>query len=245
MTTYIDRKNAKQSCLDLCLTSPALSVLTTISPLDDVGSDHMLMEITVETQPTKHQWLNLPRFNVSETKLKEFNKHHISSTMYQPTDMDSLAADLTNRLTQSATESFGPSSAAVKQRRKTPWWTEECKTAVSDRRKALKIMKSHPTIGNIINYKRLHAIARHTVKTSKQKSMEDYVSSLTHDTPIGKVWNKVKAFKTSYSPQTYPLEINGVPILNPTDKAEYMNNLLTGHQESKTLDENMDQTIIK
>ena len=104
-------------------------------------------------------------------------------------------------------------------------------------------MKSHPTIDNIINYKRLHAIARHTVKTAKQKSMEEYVSSLSHDTPIGKVWNKVKAFKSSYTPQTYPIEINGAPILSSVDKAEYMNKILTEQQKLKSLNENMKSTI--
>ena len=46
-----------------------------------------------------------------------------------------------------------------------------------------------------------------------------YVSELKHDTPVKEVWQKVRAIKSSYIPQTYPFIENNTFITDPREKA--------------------------
>ena len=71
------------------------------------------------------------------------------------------------------------------------WFNSECKKAISDRKKALKRFERYPDISNLIEYKRKKAIARRTIKRSKQKSWQEYISGISIKTSIKDAWNKL------------------------------------------------------
>ena len=224
MYTYLDRRTGKQSCLDLCLCSPDLSPILTISPLEDVGSDHLVLEIKAEIEPHKYSWHSTSRYKIKKETLDLFNTHHIQSSLPKPNDINTLMNDWMTRITQSADECLGtPVTPSTTNKKKTPWWNERCHKAVKSRRRARKIVEKHPTTENIEEYKKLSTEAKKTIKESKTESMQEYISSITHNTPSSQIWNKIKAFRSTYVPQTYRLEKNGTAILTAHEKANLMN----------------------
>ena len=223
MHTYIDRRTGNPSCLDLCLSSPNIASSLDISPLLDVGSDHLLIEIKINLQPTRYTWQTLPRFRVNSDKLKHFTSTYLPPSTHYPLSTDALEEDLTCRLTETASKCFGTPTARSTTARRTPWWSFECHQAVQNRRRALKKFQHHPTMQNFIQYKRTSAESRYVIKTRKRESLQEFIGSLDHQTPQSIIWKKLKAFQSTYSPPNFPLEDNGTLILDPICKANHLN----------------------
>ena len=95
---------------------------------------------------------------------------YIPSKIYQPNDVQSIATDFTSRLAASADACFGPPSApssALKKR--TPWWNENCRIAVRDRRRAFRLFQRRPTMVNLEEYLNLTDVAKNTIEQSKKR----------------------------------------------------------------------------
>ena len=75
---------------------------------------------------------------------------------------------------------------------KKPWFIEDCKTAIKQRKGALRQFNSRPTHDNLNNYRIFRAKVRRTIKESKKKSWKQYVSKLNSRTSIKKVWDMVR-----------------------------------------------------
>ena len=130
-----------------------------------------------------------------------------------------MVTDITKRIKKDADLAFGPPSETVNTNTKrTPWWNQECFLAVKNRRRAQRKAEKHPTTENLQNLRKLYAISRNVCRTSKRKSLQEYISGLTHNVSQTQVWNKIKKFKSSYQQPTYPLVQNDVPLVSPIDK---------------------------
>ena len=221
--TYIDRKTGKQSCLDVCLSSSNIAPLTDIEPFGEIGSDHLIMKVTIELNPVNYEWLKTPKYKITKQNLEKFKNSYIPPKQLRPGATNELAEDLIARITESANEAFGKPREPGDARKRTPWWTEECRSLVKERNKAYKTFSKHPTTPNWIAYKKATAKARNIIKDSKKKSLEEFVSSLTHNTPQSIVWRRIKSFKSGYTPQTFPLTSTDGPILSPKEKAQTFN----------------------
>lgn len=223
MPTYVDRRTGAFSCLDVCLSSSNLAPGLSLEVLQDVGSDHLLLQLTASFAPHSYTWTRASRFRVTEPKLQAFQGYYSPSSLSQPADLDTLVLDFTSRLTQSATECFGlPSSPVLHPKKKTPWWSKECQTAVNERRKAFRTFQKHPTTSNFNYYKQLSAKAKLLIKSRKKLSFHEFVSSIDHTIPPAAVWKKLKALTAGYKPSTYPLEQDGARILGPQQKADHL-----------------------
>ena len=75
----------------------------------------------------------------------------------------------------------------------TPWWDEECKAAVEERKRTKNLLWSHPTPLNLIRYKRFVAIAKHIALKNKKESWNKFTESLGSTTPSSKVWRAIKS----------------------------------------------------
>ena len=73
-----------------------------------------------------------------------------------------------------------------------PWYNDECKDAIKQRKQALSKFCRYPTKENLNKVKNFRAKARRTIKASKRKSWKSYVSNLNHKTPIKKVWDIIR-----------------------------------------------------
>ena len=85
-----------------------------------------------------------------------------------------------------------PKTATKSKKAKKPWFTEDCKTAIKQRKGALQQFNNRPTHDNLNNYRIFRAKARRTIKESKKKSWKQYVSKLNSRTSIKKVWDMVR-----------------------------------------------------
>ena len=85
-----------------------------------------------------------------------------------------------------------PKTATKSKKANEPWFTEDCKTAIKQRKGALRQFNNRPTHDNLDNYRIFHARARRTIKESKKKSWKQYVSTLNSRTSIKKVWDMVR-----------------------------------------------------
>ncbi|PSN52203.1 hypothetical protein C0J52_12761 [Blattella germanica] len=72
-----------------------------------------------------------------------------------------------------------------------PWWTDECKTAIQNRRKAFRKFKSNPMLANLIAFKQYQSQAKRIIKEAEKTSWQNYVNSLNCSTPSSQVWNKL------------------------------------------------------
>lgn len=102
-----------------------------------------------------------------------------------------------------------------------PWWTEECSTAIKERRKSLKQLKANHSLNNHIEYRCKRATAQHTLKQAKRLSWQKYISSITSNTPAKQVWKMIRSMEKS-SPYFVPssLAIDNNTLTNLTEIAE-------------------------
>ena len=66
----------------------------------------------------------------------------------------------------------------------------------------MTLLERHPTMDNLINYKRLRSRARRVIRDSKNSSWRAYISSLIHHTSSRDVWHKIRKIKGTWSPCT-------------------------------------------
>ena len=65
--TYLDRRSGRQSCLDLCLSSPNLSTSISMKHQRDLGSDHKTIQILLNTCCTKVEAKKIPKWKITDT----------------------------------------------------------------------------------------------------------------------------------------------------------------------------------
>ena len=61
-----------------------------------------------------------------------------------------------------------PKPSRKSKKAKKPWFTDDCKIAIKQRKGALRQFNNRPTHNNLNNYRIFHAKARRTIKESKK-----------------------------------------------------------------------------
>ena len=85
-----------------------------------------------------------------------------------------------------------PSTIAPPDHPHNPWYNDDCKNAIRQRKHALAKFCKFPTKENLNKVKIQRAKARRTIKSSKRNTWKSYVSKLNYKTPIKKVWNMIR-----------------------------------------------------
>ena len=112
----------------------------------------------------------------------------LEDTVRKPDDpIESFASFLIN-----IAEETVPKTATKSKKAKKPWFTDDCKTAIKQRKGALRQFNNRPTHDNLNNYRIFRAKARRTIKESKKKSWKQYVSKFNSRNSIKKVWDMVR-----------------------------------------------------
>ena len=75
---------------------------------------------------------------------------------------------------------------------KVPWWTEECRNALTNRNRALREYQKDKTQEKNIEYKRVKAVARRTIREAKRKTWREFVTKISINTSSKEVWNTVR-----------------------------------------------------
>lgn len=128
-----------------------------------------------------------------------------------------------------------------KQRHNTIWWNEECENAIKNAKKALNRFKKKKTDENKTEHKRCKAIVKITVKNSKINSWLKYLGTVTSDTPLKEVWEKIKAIKVKPSSNIPALIQNGQIISEKSSIA----NILPGSFAANSSDSNFSEDFLQ
>ena len=186
--TYLHLATGTFSSLDLSLCHPSLLLDFDWSVCEDQhGSDHFPIVIgSVSASVEDHN---------SKWKLKKANWEQFHSLCNNFLDIENfdnstdLVADFTSSLTDISNRCIPKTSTNPKK--SNPWYNDDCKNAIRQRKHALAKFCKYPTKENLDKVKIQRAKARRTIKSSKRNTWKSYVSKLNYKTPIKKVWNMI------------------------------------------------------
>ena len=132
----------------------------------------------------------------SKWKLNKANWEQFHSLCNNVLDIENfdnstdLVADFTSSLTDISNTCIPKTSTNPKK--SNPWYNDDCKNAIRQRKHALAKFCKFPTKENLNKVKIQRAKARRTIKSSKRNTWKSYVSKLNYKTPIKKVWNMIR-----------------------------------------------------
>ena len=220
--TYIDRRSGTRSCLDLFLVSPDVAPYFTLSRLRDVGSDHYPIMASSSLHLHTLATLPVPRWKLSPTVLERFSASVASPSLVLPTSVDSLEADVRDRILSAASSCVPQTTGMRSSRLVSPWWSPECRVAVTRRRQARRALERRPTRANLIEFKRRSAEARHCILQHKRNYRRKFIASISHTTPVGVVWRRVRMLRARSPIPTFPIVHNDRLISNTFQKAQLL-----------------------
>ena len=113
-----------------------------------------------------------------------------------------------------------PQTSTNPKRPDKPWYNDDCKQAVKDRKQALRKFNLRPTKENHNLFRISRAKARRTIRESKRKSWRQYVSKLNSRTTTKKTWDMIRKINGKGQPPLNHLEVNNTSLESPKDIAD-------------------------
>lgn len=140
----------------------------------------------------------------------------------QNEDAEVTLGTLENIILTSASKSIGITRYKGKKP-SVPWWNEACDISIRNKKKAYNKYKKTNNIFNLIEFKRLRAIAKRTIIDSKKLTWKHFTKTLTTTTPPSEVWGKIKAMKNI--PVKKNIKFLQTDTLNLTESIDIANEL--------------------
>ncbi|KAJ8369907.1 hypothetical protein SKAU_G00099350 [Synaphobranchus kaupii] len=114
-------------------------------------------------------------------------------------------------------------------RRAVPWWTDECSEAVRARNQAFRALRVSMTQQAVLEYQRLRAIVRRTIKRTKRAAWRRLCSTFGRETCMNDVWRIVKKMRGCGGMRRVPVLVDG-DLVARTDgeKANMLAKTLSG-----------------
>ena len=219
MATY------KRSCLDLCFTSPNIAPSTELETMEDIGSDHLPLKFSTQVQPAKVEIVFTKKWKINgKTCLNEFSKNIKEPKQIRPTSNEEMITSLTNRIVDSAKCNIGQTTGKMRLGKVCSWWDNECEILISEKRRARRIFERYPSPENAEIYSQKLKNFLDVTEEKKKESFKRYVSQISHDTPIGKVWRIIRSIKGHSSYTSHPLIHQGQVVSQARDKTEIFGN---------------------
>lgn len=222
--THFNVATGKSSAIDLTICSSELATSLEWHTLEYLySSDHYPIIVSINqfkdtTRDTHNaRW---KFYKADWTKYKEIIESKITSLMEHIEEnittneirIDEIISKF-NEIIMDAADGSIPKTNGRKQKHNTIWWNNECETVIKNAKKALNRYKKENTDENKIEYKKCKAIVKSTVKTSKINSWLKYLGSITYQTPVKEVWEKIKAVKNK-PPSNIPVLIENGQIIS-------------------------------
>ncbi|KAJ8375895.1 hypothetical protein SKAU_G00064750 [Synaphobranchus kaupii] len=114
-------------------------------------------------------------------------------------------------------------------RRAVPWWTDECSEAVRARNQAFRALRVSMTQQAVLEYQRLRAMVRRTIKRTKRAAWRRLCSTFGRETRMNDVWRIVKKMRGCGGMRRVPVLVDG-DLVARTDgeKANMLAKTLSG-----------------
>ena len=187
--TYYSPSTKSFTSIDLSFCHPSLFLDYNWSVCEDQhNSDHFPIIIEQNTFSTED---HNPKWKLNRANWDLFNtlctNKLVSENFKESSDP---IADFTSSLIEISKECIPKTS--TNPTKSNPWYNDDCKEAIKQRKQALSKFKRSPNTNNFNDIKVFRAKARRTIKLSKRKSWRSYVSKINHKTPIKKVWDMIR-----------------------------------------------------
>ena len=227
--THFHIQTGSSSAIDLSVASPDIAFALDWSTDEDLhGSDHFPIIISevcaaaaMRTQRFIQDRADWDGFNLDTTMDDLWERHRHE-------DVDSLIQMFTNQLIFAAEQNI-PKSHGGPPRKMVPWWNIHCSTANFERKRGLRRYKRTQSLEDKMMLKRLTARARYIKKQARRSSWQQYINSLNVDTPMSKIWSRVRKMRGIYKHHGTPILLrDGDLVSEHYDVAE----ALASHYES-------------
>ena len=214
--THFNVSTGKNSAIDLTLCSNGIATSLEWAALDELYcSDHYPLIITfnkaeqdikTHTSRWKYHKADWNKYRHIITKSMD----ELSNVIDEISNSNSIninraIKEFTNILIEAANLSI-PKTKGHRETKNTPWWNDDCANSISNYKRALNKYKKTRSMADKIEFKRLKAVAKHTVKNSKKTSWLAYLQSINHQIPSKEMWAKIKSIEGRK-------QVN-IPILN-------------------------------
>ena len=80
-----------------------------------------------------------------------------------------------------------------------PWWNKKCSEAVKNSKSAYINFKNNPSEETYIEFKRLQALKKRTIKAERSISWLELCNSFHRCTPLSRIWNYMRKFNKSFT----------------------------------------------
>ena len=224
------KNNGGTSTLDLAFASkPLANKCEWLLAEDNTwGSDHFPIKIIIGENPylehnTEVLWkLNKADWNRYQSALISFDNNQ----SFYSKDVNIYSENITNHILKAARDAVPQTKKGGKNIKSLPYWDENCDDVIKARNKARNKLNRQQTLENKIEYKRLKAVAQHTLKSKAKNSWANYCNSLDNNTKLGAVWGMSRKMngKNANSFSMPTLNSNGAQSKNNKDKVETLSN---------------------
>lgn len=226
--TTISYNMCNPSAIDITLVSPNIAPLCEWSVYDDtMGSYHYPTITNLSLQIDKYQ-SNPPTDKylykkADWSKYQELSKesfNNICINNQNPLETYNKFCDQLCDLKNKCVKKFCKSANFI-TRKPVPWWNDVCEHSVIKSYEALKNYRHNPSNVSYLNYKRIDAIKKRTIKEQKKLGWKNFCDSFNRTTPVAKIWNSIKRFKgLKFVNKTYNEEFI-IPLLDKLSNNSY------------------------
>lgn len=220
--TYFNPRTGVRSHIDVsvCDTNVSHKFTWNVYP-DKFSSDHfpVLISYDVETM-----------YSTKPAKWKfdgaDWDKYRRLAVLPQEyLDPDIACSEMVQCLFDSGLEAIPRTSTSVNSKYCCFWWNDECKDAVINARRQLRVVYRSACPDTVNEYYRLNALACQTMLFYKRLNWREFIGTVNMHTSYEKIWRVIRALtgkSRSFSPIT--LTIDGNTVSEPNLLAEQFGN---------------------
>ena len=238
--THEHLQTGSSSCIDLCILSSALQASYEWQREDELfGSDHypIIVKEIDNLIP-----IDLPkRFLYKKADWSLFSAltdRNYDELMNYP--LEDKISSFTEIVLEAAKTSI-PISSSTRRVRPLPWWNDACRESHRNRKACLRRYKRTKAVEDKIELNRTTALARKIQRRARKENWMNFISTINKDTPMSKIWKRVKKLNGKYIPSHPPsLHDNGVLMQDPQVVAD----ILGEHLASVSSNNSYDQSFI-
>lgn len=109
-------------------------------------------------------------------------------------DINSCLKNINSNILDAANKTI-PKLTNKNYKKYVPWWSDEVKKAIQQRKRALRAFKKNPIPDNFIIFKKYRAIARRIVREKQEESWKSFILSIDEPISSSLMWAQIRKMK--------------------------------------------------
>ena len=228
LPTYFNIYHNSFSTLDLTFIAADLVPLSTVYTEEDMGSDHYPVVTCIGIEASTVRYRTRPSWMFGDGSWAAWSAALTQQGTHPDNNIEASNHNIIQAINSASSQSFPKTKELITPRFNKPWWNQACADAVEAKRATKRALIAIPSQANLINFKRCEAVVKREVKLAKKASWTKYCSSITSDTPISKIWSKIKRLQTPFKRKTQPFILPDSSIISGSPSKAYA---LASHYE--------------